>query len=183
MALLNFLLNTALIVVVISIFLVVHQWGHALMYRLLIRNKNYVMTIGAGEPMIRLPRLIINRWFFVGGKIDWDQTQGKRWQHILIHLAGPMINGLFLLLITFATPILAGFISDYSRAGDFIYAIIFAAFRANMLIAIITILPIVYPYGIKEGMISDGMKVFLQLRYGGKKAQQATKEETEKNKL
>ena len=146
------------------IFTLMHELGHAAMSRILFGDKNWVIHMGAGRPIFTSKRLVINLWFFFGGFVRCSTNSGKRYMFILRSAGGFSVNILLAILI-FVSGIIFGpsVLLNDSLPTRLLIQFMNISFTVNIIIAISTMLPIVYPLGPLKGKYSDGMWIWRML--------------------
>lgn len=99
--LLNILL--LLLLVWICLFLVIlgHEMGHALMYRIFFRDKDWHITIGTGRTIIKLKKFTVGVFPVSGFFNNAPQYEGSKFQYIMMLLGGPLANVFFIVLLFF----------------------------------------------------------------------------------
>ncbi|MCL2406072.1 MAG: hypothetical protein FWC92_11095 [Defluviitaleaceae bacterium] len=140
------------------VFILMHELGHAAMSRILFKDKGWVITMGTGRPIFTSKRLVINTWFFIGGKINYSVLAGKRYKHILRAAGGILVN----IVLAISIFVLVIHIRQYVQLYDFlpwwlIILTIEIAFMVNIISAVTAMIPIIYPFGVVKGMPSDGL--------------------------
>ena len=148
------LINWVLLLLLFFIFGLAHELGHAAMSRIFFKDKGWIITMGSGPAIIRTKRLVVNLWFFVEGKINYSVVDGKTSHQILRSAGGFIVNIVFAALIFL-------FSIKYSEADvlPFWWRIVPLALFANIVIVVVTMLPMKYFFGVVKGMPSDGLQI------------------------
>ena len=142
----------ALWIIFMFISCLLHELGHAAMSRIFFNDRGWVITMGGGTPIFRSKRLIINSWFFMAGMVQYSVHEGKKGHQIARAAGGFTINIILAVLIFLFAMWYSSHVYEISPA-------IPIALFANIVTAIITMIPITYPYGIIKGMPSDGLYI------------------------
>ena len=156
----DFLISWALWLIFIFVACLFHELGHATMSRILFNDKSWVITMGSGTPIFYSKRLIINAWFFMAGRVRYSVNEGKK-SHQIIRAAGGFTVNIVLAILIYLFAIL--YSSNIYELPVW-WPVVSIAFFANIINALITMLPVTYPYGIVKGMPSDGLCILRIIR-------------------
>ena len=148
-----------------------HELGHAGMYQFFTGKKDWHIYIGSGTPVMQFGRITINKWFVFSGYVTRSEILLSRWKQVLISAAGFMVNILFVILLYNLSWYLyqweinmRGSVSSnvINALYYFQNGVLLIAGFINVLMALFTMIPTVYPYGFSDlgGSYSDGLKIF-----------------------
>lgn len=154
-----FLLNILLLLLLVWIcmFLVIfgHEMGHALMYRIFFRNKDWHITIGTGRTIIKLKRFTL-RVFPIMGFFDFESKyKGSKLQYIMMYLGGPLANVFFIIVLSFLSQIIKANQLKFEQP-NLVWFLGFT-FRANVFQFVGTVVPMKYLFWPYKGSLSDGI--------------------------
>jgi len=121
------------------------------MHRIFSGDGRWQITMGAGNTLVKLGKISLKSWFMFGGHATWEKKDAPRSHRILWLAGGFLANGILALLIFLLTP---GFNADFWRL----------ALALNILQALFTMIPMVYPIGPYKDMPSDGLRIYRLLR-------------------
>lgn len=153
-----------LILIWICLFLVnfVHEMGHAIMYRIFFRNKNWHISIGTGKLIIKLKKFTIKA-LPISGFINYElKHKGSKLQHIMVSLGGPLANVFFIVLLIFLSQTIKT--SEQTLGQQNLLWFLGFAFWMNVNQFIFTAIPMKYSHWPYKGIISDGMSILKKVR-------------------
>ena len=151
------------------VFTLLHELGHAAMSRVLFGDRAWVITMGAGRSVFTSKRFVIKSWFFLGGRARFSVHSGRIYKHVLRSAGGFIVNIVFAVLIIVSVLHLRQYAQLYdSLFWWLIVQVTHIAFVVNVILAVTTMIPIVYPFGPLKGMASDGLWIWRLLTNPGK---------------
>ncbi|MDD4402717.1 MAG: M50 family metallopeptidase [Desulfitobacteriaceae bacterium] len=152
-SLLEVLLFMLLVWLCVFLVVLVHEMGHALMYRIFFRDKDWNITIGTGRTIIKLKRFTL-RVIPIRGFFGCEpKYKGSKLQYIMMYLGGPLSNVFFIVLLIL--------LSKSIKANEQPNLVWFLGFTfwANVSQFFLTVIPMKYWYWPYKGHISDGMRI------------------------
>lgn len=157
---LSILLNLLVWSISFFVFGLLHEFGHALMYRWSGGDGNWSIIMGWGKPIIQTEKLTINTWFMLPGYCKWAKDHVKKEQAILRCSGGFIINIIFagLILILLLCLRQSFPVEDFSAMS--IDRVLRIMFFSNIYTVAGTIIPIIYPVGNIKGLPSDGLQIY-----------------------
>ena len=160
--LLNYLLF--LIFIWICSFLVnfVHEMGHAIMYCIFFREKNWHITIGTGRLIVKLKKFTIKALPIKGFIKYVSKYKGSKFQYIMVSLGGPLANVFSIVLLIFLLQIIKANELTIEQQ-NFVWFLKFT-FWAHVSQFIMTSIPMKYSFWPYNGYISDGMSILKKAR-------------------
>jgi hypothetical protein len=136
--------------------------GHALMYRIFFREKDWHISIGTGRTLVKRERLTIRALPIRGFCHIEPKTQGTKFQYIMFYLGGPLANVLFLVLLgVFFRRIN---VSEFQLEQPNLAWFLAFVFWTNLYQFLGTIVPIEYRFWPDKGYASDGLKIARKAR-------------------
>lgn len=148
-----------LLLVWISMFLVilVHEMGHALMYRIFFRDKDWHITIGTGWHIIKLKKFTVSV-FLTGGAFNYEsKNKESKFKYIMMFLGGSLANVIFIVVLRFLLQIITANELTFEQK-NLVWFLTFT-FWVNVFQFISAIVPMKLPFWPYKDYISDGMKI------------------------
>lgn len=160
--LLNILLFLALIWICLFLVTLVHEMGHAIMYQIFFKEKNWHITIGKGKPIINLKKFTIKA-LPIYGFINYElKHKGSKLQHIMTSLGGPLANVFFIVLLIFLSRTIKT--SDPTLGQQNLLWFLGFTFWVHVNQFVFTAIPMKYSNWPYKGHISDGMRILKKVR-------------------
>ncbi len=136
--------------------------GHAIMYIIFFRDKNWNIAIGKGIPIIKLKKFTVRVLPATGFFNCTPKYKGSKFQYIMMFLGGPLANLLSIALLIFLSHIIKANEPTLGQQ-NFAWFLRFA-FWAHVFQFIFTAIPMKYSFGPYKGYISDGMRILKKAR-------------------
>lgn len=142
--------------IILLIITLVHEMGHAFMYKIFFRDKYWHIEVGRGRTIIKLRKFTI-RIIPASGFCHFDpQSKGSKIQYIMTYLGGPLASLLIVVLTTLLLQLTKA--RDLTiQQENWVWFLEFA-FWASFCSFVLTILPIKYPHGYLKGLNSDALR-------------------------
>lgn len=155
--LLNIILFLMLVWICMFCVILVHEMGHAIMYQIFFRDKDWYIEIGKGKPIIKLKKFTV-RFLPISGFFNCEyKYKGSKLQYIMEYLGGPLANALSIILLIFLIRIIKT--NELTLLQSNLIWFMSFAFWANVSQFIGTVIPMKYPFWPYKGCISDGMRI------------------------
>ena len=167
-AALNMLISFFIGSLCILVLVLIHELGHAVMYRITAKSNNWIIVIGAGKPIIQSKKIIIKAYIFAGAYCRCPDKIEKKSHRILVNSGGFLFNIIFLFILNWISQHLEKFLSPH---GLILNTIIPTLFFWNIGLILLTIFPITYKWGIVKGYPSDGLSIYREV-FGYKKSEE-----------
>ncbi len=145
-----------------SLTVLVHEMGHAIMYLIFFRDKNWHITIGKGRPIIKLKKLTVRVLPTTGFFNCTPKYKGSKFQYIMMLAGGPLANVFSIILLIFLLQIIKNNELTFEQQ-NFGWFLGFT-FWAHVCQFIFTAIPMKYSFGPYNGYISDGMRILKKAR-------------------
>ncbi|SET14396.1 site-2 protease family protein [Anaerobranca gottschalkii] len=139
----------------IAVFL--HEMGHALMYRIFFRDKDWHIRIGSGREIIKSKKFTIKAIPIDGYFYFEPKHRGSKFQYIMMLLGGPLTNILFIFLLSFLLYILKG--NEQTLVQKILVWLFEFSLRIHVVGFLLTAIPINFRNGPLKGYTSDGMNI------------------------
>lgn len=153
----NILILVSLIWISLFVCTLLHEMGHAFMYSVFFREKDWHITIGTGKPIIKLKKYTVNI-LPLSGKFNYiSKYRGSKLQCIMMSLGGPMVD-LFLIVILVLALYMVKTSETTILQHNLIWILVFN-FYQNVYSFIGAIVPIDFKIGSNYRYISDGMQI------------------------
>jgi len=148
-------------IVSMFIFTIAHELGHVAMGHVLFGDKDWWIELGEGKPIISTKRFTVNLFFFMGGFAHLSKFSDERWRRIMMSAGGFTTNALCLALVFPLRALVMSPFDPYSPIIPYINDFFGAAFIVNVLLVILTAVPMKYPW---NGIYSDGYRILWHIR-------------------
>ena len=80
-------------VFVVLLFLITHEIGHMIFYRIFFKNKDWKITLGEGKRIISVWKIEINLRYFWVGKFTYKKPiENSKYKQILVNMGGIIFN-------------------------------------------------------------------------------------------
>lgn len=155
--LLNNLFFMLFVWVCLFLITLLHEMGHALMFRIFFRDKDWHITIGTGRTIISIGKFTIRAFPLTGFCEIAPKYKGSKFQYIMFFLGGPLTNLLFIILLSFMFKITK--INELGFEQPNLVWILAFVFWANISQLVSTIIPLKIGFWPFKGYISDGMRI------------------------
>ena len=154
----NELIEWAMWLIFWVIFLLFHELGHAVMYRICTGDNNWKIDLGMGKPMFTVGKITVNSLFFFGGYCDCEKGVERKSHWLPISAGGILVNFSFVILCSLLLWQIGGIYEP--SFYNIILPLINIAFFVNIGLFLFNAIPMVYPVGIRPGP-NDGMSIVL----------------------
>jgi hypothetical protein len=136
--------------------------GHAIMYRIFFKEKNWHVTIGKGKPIINLKKFTI-RVIPLGGFCKYlSNYKGTKLQYIMASLGGQLANLLFIALLIFLSNIIK--VNELTIEQQSLLSYLEFTILANVYSLVLSAIPIKLNFWPFNGYVSDGMRILKTVR-------------------
>jgi len=154
LALLNTTINAVLWIVIMIGSTFFHEVGHIMMYRAFSNDKNWRIELGVGRPLFTFKKITINSFFMISGlalvpKAYFSKMHTSKIPLLLFYLGGVFFNIILVILI---------FLIARQAVEPIILAILNIAANVNIILVVITLIPVEYPFWGKPRP-SDGLQI------------------------
>ena len=155
--LLNAVLLLLLIWIAMFVVILAHEAGHALMYRILFRARDWHITVGTGRLILSRKRFTLRAFMITGFCRCPRSGEGSRCHAIMVLLGGPLANVCLLVLLMALSPTVQASEMTLWRQ-NLAWLMSFAAL-VNVFQLIAALLPVRLPVGHMKHYVSDGMRI------------------------
>lgn len=136
----------------------VHEIGHAVMYRIFFRDKDWHITIGTGRTIIKLKKFTVGVFQKTGHFNFVYKNKGSKFQYIMMFLGGPLANIVLIILLRFLVQIIKAKEVTFEQSNLVWFLTIMFWMNVGQFVS--AVIPIKFSFWPFNGYISDGLRIF-----------------------